>query len=284
MGAIAKFFNSITGGLGDLVPLWRSRRPGAMIGFAFEFALLLPLDLMQEWLMQGMNAWGPGSPGATMTALPLIGQARGMVQGIGEANAAYAQRLRSWVGPAPYTEDYWSNVGASATLAQQIQTYCGNNPTVSVIERIWSSSGTTTATWTIANPNGTVTVEVADWDWDSVSGWTDPTTTYSGLATRGFWSDFWIVVSPPPWPKSGGAFLGQGVPLDEHNQVLLELAQNKGAHTFCRAILWAYDPTKFTPATPTADGTYGNWGKGDGSGNVIAARDPSALYWIPPNG
>jgi hypothetical protein len=284
MGNVATFFESVTGGLGDIVPIWRSRRLGAMVGYLFEFALLAPLDLMQEWLMQGINAWGPGSPNATMTALPLIGQARGMVQGIGEVNADYAARLRTWIGPAPYVDDYWSNVAASAVLAEQIQAYCGNDPTVTVIERIYSASGTTQALWTVVAPDGTTTVETADWDWDSVGGWVDPTTAYPGSVTRTFWSDFWIVVSPPPWPKSGGAYLGQGVPADQHNRTLLELAQNKGAHCFCRAIIWAYDGTKFTPSNPTADGNYGNWGKNDGSGNIVAARDSSALYWIPRNG
>jgi len=284
--------------LASLVPNWRNRRPGKENGFRFVWSMLLPLDIMLEWLLQGMNAAGPGSPGNTPTALPLTGQARGIIRGEAETDAEYSARLRNWIGPAPFTGEIWANAGKSEQLAQEIQTYLANNPVVRVIERIWSDGGTPMATWITANADGTTSRQVAAWDWDSQGGWTDPRETYSGDVTRGFWSDFWIVVYPCEWAVTGstlsslvgvwgtstGGGTGHAVPRAAVDNILRLLRQFKGAHAFCRAIIWSYDGTKFTPSSPTADGWYGNWTKPNGSGSTTTARDASARYWIPSQG
>lgn len=280
MGEIVNF----TDGLPEQVPTWASNRTGRNTGFKFVWSLILPMSLFYKWLMQGLDAWAPGGPGATATALTLTGQSRGLIQGRVESNADYAARLRAWVGPEPYTDDTWSNMGATKLLARDLAAYLGSGTTVRVIERIYSDSGTPMGRWVTANPDGTFGDVVAAWDWDSAGGWTDPDRTYAGTRTRQFWSDFWIVVTPPPWSVTGGTGRGQAVPAAEHDAILGMLEQYKGAHTFCRAIIWSYDATKFTPTNPTVDGSYGNWGKYDGAGNLVAARDPSARYWIPPLG
>lgn len=283
MTAVGQALKSFGAMLAEVVPNWRSNRLNQNWGFKFEWALVLPFSCFSEQILQGMNAWWPGSPNATLTALPYVGQSRGLIRGEAETAVAYAKRLRNWIGPPPFTGDIWSNMGKTALLAQAIQTYLANNPIVRVIERIYSTSGPTSARWVTANQDGTVSDVVAPWDWDSVSGWTDATTTYPGGVTRGFWSDFWIVVYPTEWPVTGGTGRGQAVTSTAHDAILGLLAQYKGCHTWCRAIIWSYDPAKFTPATPTADGSYGNWGKVVG-GVLVAARDTSARYWIPPNG
>ncbi|HVH51723.1 MAG TPA: hypothetical protein VM690_06230 [Gaiellaceae bacterium] len=282
-----QFIREMTGwrtALRDLLPNWSSNRPGKNVGFKTKWSIASTLDIALEILLQGINAWGPGSPNATRTSLPYHAQTRGLIQGEAETYDAYTARLRSWIGPFPYTADIWSNMGKTELLAQAIQTFLSNNPVVRVIERIYSTSGSTSAQWVTANTDGTTSLVTAAWDWDSISGWTDPTTTYTGATTRGFWSDLWIVVEPPTWSVTGGTGRGQAVSLAERDAILSLLDQYKGPHCFCRAIIWSYDTTKFTPTNPTADGNYGNWGKPDGSGNTIAARDPSARYWIPPNG
>jgi hypothetical protein len=286
---------AFTDDLKDIVANWRSNRPGKNNGFKFEWSMVLPLSVFMEQLLQGINAWMPGSPNATKTALPLVGQTRGLIRGEAEATDKYEARLRNWIGPYPFTADIWSNMGKSAQLAQAIQTYLGNNPVVRVIERIF---GGTTARWVTANTDGTISDVVATWDWDSLGGWTDATRTYTGATTVGFWSDFWIVVYPCEWPITGATLaslvpLWGGLSLDgtghavtpqANDAIRALLAQYKGDHCWCRAIIWSYDVAKFTPSTPTVDGHYGNWGKPDGSGSTTVARDASARYWIPAQG
>jgi hypothetical protein len=286
MSLFAQYLTAFTGSLKEIVPSWRSRRPGKENGWKWEWSMTLPLDILAEVLLQGINDWAPGSPNATPTALPLIGQTRGLIQGQAETDDAYAARLRNWIGPFPFTSDIWSNMGKTAQLAHAIRIFLANNPTVRVIERVYSDSGSPTALWVTANPDGTTTEQLAAWDWDSVGGWTDPTTTYPGDTTRGFWSDYWIVVQPPEWAVQGSnSWDGQAVSLEEVDTIRSLLGEYKGAHTFCRAIVWNYHGAgKFEPGNPTADGSYGNWGKLDASGNVIAARDASARYWIPAEG
>lgn len=276
--------------LGQVVANWRANRPPTKdgksqnVGFKFEWSMVLPLDIFMEWVLQATNAWAPGSPNATRTALALVGQTRSILRGEAEKPDAYAARLRNWIGPAPFVSEISANYGRTQALAHAIRNYLANNPTVRVLERLYSSSGSTMARWVTAHPDGSTTDQIAAWDWDSLSGWTAPTTTYTGAETRGFWSDFWIIVYPTEWPVSGGTGRGQAVTPTAHDAILRLLAQHKGDHAFCRAIIWSYDSAKFTPTSPTADGWYGNWGKNDGAGNVIPARDASARYWIPPLG
>lgn len=285
--------------LKDIVANWRANRLAKQNGFKFEWSMVLPLSVFIEWALQGINAWVPGSPNATKTSLPLIGRSRGLIRGEAEATAAYEARLRNWIGPFPFTSDLWSNMGKTEQLAQAIQTYLGNNPVVRVIERI---NGTTNARWVTANTDGTTTTVLsAPWDWDSILGWTDATSTYPGTTTTGFWTDIWIVVYPTEWAVTGatlaslvaiwgvannptGKGTGHASTAVAHDDILGLLAQYKGAHSWCRAIIWSYDVAKFTPATPTADGNYGNWGKPDGSGGYTPSRDATARYWIPANG
>jgi len=259
------------------------QRPGALVGAKYLYSLILPLDVTVENTLQAINDWAPGSPDATVTALPYIAQSRALIQGEAETNTTFAARNVGWRAKTKQT-------GKTELLAQAIQTYLGNNPLVRVIQRIYSTSGATTALYVTANTDGTTAVQTAAWDWDSISGWTDDTTTYTGAQCRGFWSDTWIVIYPGEWGITGliTPLTGQRVPLVAHDAILRLVAQWKGIHTFVRAIIYSYNALLFDPATPghagNPDGTWGNWAK-IVAGNQVPARNVvDARYWIPAHG
>jgi hypothetical protein len=158
---------------------------------------------------------------------------------------------------------------------------------------VLSATANPQARYVTANADGSIAIKVAAWDWDSVSGWTDDGTigTSTGATTVGWWSDFWIVVYTPAWSIQGSIapLIGQRVPGVHHDAILRLCGQWKGAHCFCRAIIWSYNAALFDPANPglagNPDGKWGNWSKDDGSGNQIPSRNiVDARYWIPPQG
>ena len=280
----------------DVIPNWQTQRPNAVVGFRWLWSMILPLDVTVENTLQAINDWAPGSPDSTVTALPLIAQSRGLLQGEAESNANFAARLRNWrtnglaVAP-PATPQVWNQTGKTELLAQHIQQYLGNNPLVRVIQRLYSTSGAPQALYVTANTDGTTSVVTANWDWDSVLGWTDDKQTYSGATCRTFWSDTWIVVYPGEWSIAGiiAPLTGQQVPHVAADAIRRLVAQWKGIHTFVRAIIFSYNALLFDPATPShagnPDGTWGNWAKDDGSGNQIVSRTIlNVRYWIPATG
>jgi len=278
-----KFLTTWTSSLIKVVPNWMQQRPGALVGAKYLYSLILPLDVTVENTLQAINDWAPGSPDATVTALPYVAQSRGLIQGEAETNTAFAARNVGWRTKTKQT-------GKTELLAQAIQTYLGNNPLVRVIQRIYSTSGATTALYVTANTDGTTAVQTAAWDWDSVSGWTDDVTTWTGAQCRQFWSDTWIVVYPGEWGITGlvTPLTGQRVPLVAHDAILRLVAQWKGTHTFVRAIIYSYNAALFDPATPAhagnPTGDWGNWAK-IVAGNQVPARNVvDARYWIPAHG
>lgn len=288
MTAPSQFIKFLTGwrqSLRKLVPNWQTRRPGKENGWRFLWSMVTPLDVEIENTLQGINDWAPGSPDATPTALPLIAQSRGLIQGEAETNDQFAARLVAW-------RTTTSKMGKSELLAQEIQRYLGNNPKVRIIERIWSASGTTQAQYITANTDGTTSRVVANWDWDSVSGGFDDRTTFNGATARGYWSDFWIVVYTPEWAVTGSTLAslvpiwgrtnigtGHAVGPVAHDVIARLVKQWKGAHTFCRGVIWSYDATLFDPATPSLsgnpDGTWGFWARGPAPARNLAER-----YWV----
>jgi hypothetical protein len=292
-----QFFKGWRASLQAIIPNWQTQRPPTFTnGFRWLFSMVTPVDIMTDNLLQGINDWGPGSPNASPTTLALIGQSRGLIQGEAETNDHFAQRLRNWrtnglFTAPPLVPQVWSQRGNARVLVQQVQQYLGNTPMVRKIERIFSTSGAPQGRYITVASNGTITDQLANWDWDSQLGWTDPTLTYAGGQTRQFWSDFWLVIYPSEYSIAGSItpLTGQRVPKVSHDAILSILNDWKGAHEFCRAIIWSYSATLFDPANPGAagnpDGTWGNWAKVDGSGNSIPARNvTNARYWIPPQG
>jgi hypothetical protein len=73
------------------------------------------------------------------------------------------------------------------------------------------------------------------------------------------------------------------IPLAVSAGVLSIIAAWKGAHTWVRAIIWPSDSTSWTPATPVADGTMGDWSLVS-SGAQIPARPLTARFMIPAGG
>jgi hypothetical protein len=269
---------------------WQTNRPGANVGFRYLFSLVLPIDIELENTLQGINAWAPGSPNATLTALPLIGNSRGLIQGEAETDAHFASRLIAW-------RAITKEMGKSERLALEIQNYLENTPLVRVVERLYSDSGAPRAFYVTANTDGSTTTQTANWDWDSVGGWTGSAAdgTNAGSVTRTWWSDFWIVVYPCEWPVTGTALsalapiwgrtdigLGHAVPVVARDAIVRIVAQWKGLHTFCRAIIFSYDATLFDPANPSASGDpNGTWGP---CFNRTGEADGRVRYWEPTFG
>jgi hypothetical protein len=288
-GLVAKYLGRFTDGIARAVPVWRTNRPGKDKGAKFEWALIKMFDFLHEWMIQGINAWGPGSPNATTTALPYIGRSRGLIQGEAESSSAYAARLRNWIGPPPFTDDIWSNMGSSELLALAIHDYLANAPVVKVFERI---RGGTTATIVTANADGTTSKTTGAWNWDNGGhGFVDDVTVHPPSEVKDWTSDLWIVVYTCEWavtgtigatadPSHDSEAIGHLVNPTTADTILGLVAQYKGAHVWIRAIVWSYDVTEVDPAP---DGTWGNFSKYVG-GVQVPARSATCRYWIPSGG
>ena len=245
------------------------------------YALLKPLDQLMEVILQGVSAAMPGF--GTPTALPFIGQSRGLVQGESESNASFAGRNVNWLTT-------FQNDGSDEVLAQQIQDYLGNTPTVRVVNRA--------GFFVTANPNGTITYATDPaWNWDGVSN----------PERAGWWSDIWIIVYPaewatyanatdPAWVAAWGTTNGFGIGHEvgrvAYDAILALVHQRHAPHTYVQAILWCTDPALFVPGSlgtaGNPDGTWGNWSK-NVNGVQTAARTTKTAggtvrYWHPPNG
>lgn len=255
----------------SFTPKWLQNRPGLNVGYKVLYALCAILDIMVEVTLQGLQSWLPGV--GTPTALPLIGQSRGIIRGEAEADAQYSARLHAWL-------DTWANAGSSETMAQQIQAFLGNTPMVRIVTR--------SGFWVTLASNGTFSTTTAPWNWDGVSN----------PERAGWWSDLWIIIYPTEWAVAGtiGATadpihdvegVGHLVPRAAVDGILAIADQWKAAHTWIEAIVWSYDATLFDPASPVfgdPDGTWGNWALTDGSGAMNPARNASARYWVPSRG
>jgi hypothetical protein len=268
--------------LKSIVPNWLSDRAGLNSGFKVLYTIALMGDCMIEAGLEGVRASWPGK--GTPTALPLIGQSRGIAQGEAESIASYAKRLRAWL-------QTWDNAGSSEVLAQSIQSYLGNNPLVRIVDR--------SGNWVTANTDGTTTFVPAGtaawtWNWDGTSN----------PERAGWWSDLWIIVYPTEWAITGatlsslvgiwgtstGVGTGHAVPRTAVDAILGLVQTWKGAHTWVEAIVWSYDAALFDPASSNAgnpDGNWGYWSKISGNTRVASrtgSADGTVRYWIPTNG
>lgn len=257
-------------GIASYVPWWLSNRPGQNVGYKVIFNCARVLDVFLRFAQEGVQAAWPGL--GTTTALPYIGQSRGIIRGEAETDASYEARLRAWL-------DTWLNAGSDRVLATQIQAYLGNTPRVTIVTR--------GGVWTTLASDGTYTVAVSPWDWDSVSN----------PERAGWWSDLWIIIYPCEWPVTGATLAGlvgtwgtsQGfgtgheVPRAAVDAILGLVRQWKGAHTFLQSIVWSYDATLFTPGGPNLpDGRWGKWYKLSGSTCLPSRIATGALrYWDP---
>lgn len=253
------------------IPPWLSDRytAGKTVGYRLLWSMIAPLDGAADVLVQGLQAPLPNV--GTPTALPYIGRTRGILRGQADSDEEYGARLRTWL-------DRWRSAGSAEALAREIQEYLGNTPKVRIITR--------GGYWITRETDGTITRDVAPWDWDSVSN----------PERAGYWSELFIVVYPTQWSTSGpflettggprwgedGLGIGHDASREEYDAIRGLLAQWKSAHTKIRAVIWTSDAALFDPSTPAScpDGTWGTWGSGGNGSRVASGRDlVSCRYW-----
>lgn len=223
-------------------PVWMTRP----VIKRFVSAMLLLVDKGVGTLLWGLYARFPGL--GTPTALPLIGQSRGMIRGMDDTDQSWAAKLITWL-------DRWHIAGGQRAIARAVQDYCAGTPKVKVVNR--------TGRMTTLDSDGTITVEDVTWDWDSLSHprRNDP--------DEPFWSEIWIIVYTPPWAIAGpmqtntpaDSGIGQLCPRVDVDAIKQLIDTWKAAHTFVRGVLWSYDAALFDPTTPSTmpDGTWGSW-------------------------
>lgn len=224
-------------------PVWMTRP----IIRKFVSAMLLLCDLGNRVLLESLYARYPGI--GTPTALPLIGQSRGMIKGMDDTDATWSVKLLRWL-------DRWLIAGGQRAIGLAIQDYCAGAPKVRVVNRY--------GRMTTIESSGLISWEDVAWDWDSLSH------PRRNDVDEPFWSEIFIIVYTPPWaisdelgtntPADSG--IGQLCPRVDVDAIRALIEQWKSAHTYVRAVLWAYDATLFDPDTPATmpDGTWGSWG------------------------
>jgi hypothetical protein len=261
-------------------PNWLLRNQG----FRWIFGMALSADFFSEAMFDGVLAPLPSQ--GTPTALPLIGQSRGIVQGLLESDDAYAARLVSWLTT-------WESAGSAETLVGLIQGFLGNNLVVRLLDRHGN--------FVTANADGTISLD------------SDPTWNWDGSAvpsTANNWSDMWMVVyvtdgrfpitstafTDPAWTSAWGnnegGGLGHQVPRVMVDGMYRIIANFKGAHTYLQAIIFTNDTTQFVPGSlgSIPDGHYAGWSKRDGSNDQVPARTTDLgggkyiRYWTPLTG
>ena len=163
--------------------------------------MTLPIDAEYQLTLQGFNDAGPGSINSSPTALPLIAHSRALLQGENESNSHFAARLVLW------RNSTWTGttqqIGKTERLAEQLHEFIiEGRPKVTIIERIYSTSGPPQAQYTSCNADGSFSGPVtANFDWDSISGDEDDQQNFTPLESRESWSDFWIVITLSPYPR-----------------------------------------------------------------------------------
>lgn len=259
-----------------VLPRWLAERveQGKTNAFRYVAVMILVLDAAADVLIQGLLARYPRY--APPSALPLIGQSRGLVKGLDETNSEFAEYLVTWL-------EIRKRAGQQLALAKAIQHYLG---TVRI--RVVNRAGTMVT----LEEDGTSTTEFGvDWDWDSLSN----------PEKSGHWSEEWIIVYTPPWDRWGATIstMGDGAPLGEQTDLGLGhkvprvavdaikgiLADWKAARDRVNTVIFSYDETLFDPSSPSTmpDGYWGRWGKYDPSnpGRRIRSRSQLARYWAP---
>jgi len=266
-------------------PVWLQNRQDYVSGTLKNaaarmlYSMIFPLDVAVQTILEGLKAAFPGI--GTSSALPILGQARGLLQGEGESNAAFALRLINWLTTWQQSVNAdGSGVGAFADeqMARQIQAYLGNTPTVRVVDR--------SGQWVTVDPTGVATRAVAAWNWDGTSN----------PERAAYWSDIWIIVYPCEWtqapnfqtrkaaPHTQGYGVGALVQRTASDAILSIVSTWKGKHTTVRAIVWSYDATLCVPGgSNNPDGNWGEWSKlsGGHGGTRIPARSANARYTVP---
>jgi hypothetical protein len=273
---------SLRATLARYVPTWLGNVPGLRNLYSVLWTFALISDCYREIAWEGQLAAYPGV--GTPTALPLIGASRGLVQGPGESNAAFAVRAREWLTAV-------AEMGNAEGLVLQVQAYlvgqgslgAGVYPVVIMVDR----NGNTTT----ANADQTITVGSVSWNWDESGGWVGPDWYHLPVEVDGWWSDSWLIVEDPfthytgfsdanwlaAW-NSGDQTVDSLTPQFVVSSVEAIVDTWKGAHAYIRCIVWTPNPSSFVP-----NGFYGNWGDTQ-AGTYAPRRDGTLSYWQPVAG
>jgi hypothetical protein len=242
-------------------PRWITEGEGGLIGEALDvlkdaFASRAELALLVRFPQQGPD----GTP-APIDALVAMGRDRGLVRGISETLADYAERLKGWLTDR-------ATIGNPFTMLRQIAAYTGPGfafRTVDVRGNWYSRA---------ADGTETTSLDSGTWNWDGDTG---------------AWSRFWVIIYPDTavwnasartwgsgsWGTDAGTWGTTITP--EQSANLRDIVEAwKPAGTLANIIL-APDPTSFDPTAPEPDGSWRAFYKYS-AGVAVPARLSTARY------
>jgi hypothetical protein len=269
---------SLRAALASIVPTWLANVPGFRMLYAFAYCVALLGDCLREIAWQGKSAMFPGL--GTTSALPLIAQSRGLIQGPAEPDDVFAARCVRF-------RDIHAQDGSPEGLATEVQAYfvgfgslgAGVYPVVRFVDR----QGNTTT----CNADLTVTKGTATWHWDDVAGWVDGTGFHAPAEVMTYVGDAWILVQDPfahftsftdpawlaAWNSGDGTIDGANGTQAMVQDLTTIVARGKAAGTYVRGIFFVSNPTTFAPA-----GNIGN-ASTNLNGAQTQTRDNASGYW-----
>lgn len=226
-----------------------------------------------ERAYQGANARFPST--LLPSALPYIGRDRKIVRGINEPEASFAERLIRAI-------DDRKVQGNPFALMAQLRAYCQAEVRIRTVD----ASGN----WFTLERDGSLEwrIKALNWDWD-------------GTPRNPSFSRFWVIIyptaaglpwaemspdigTPGPWDDtigSEGFTIGTTATPEQIVSLRSIVREWQADGTRCEWIVVAFDDASFDPtdtSPPLPDGSWGAFGKYDGSGNYVEARLATARY------
>lgn len=234
------------GGYLALSPPWLN---GDM-GSRYMFTMGLMWDTLAEETRLGVIQRYPSV--ADPSALPALGRDRGIIRGISETDAGYAQRLRKFKAT-------WKLAGNAPTLLNQLWGFMGPSCTrIRYVVNGYSGAagaGTQFADWWTIDNTGTSfqRVSPSNWDWDGAYGYN---------------IRFWIIVyrsdlTPAKW----------GVPPYSWGTSGLKWSAAPGSN-----LSWIADTYNIVNSFKAAGSHMGPW-PGFGGGLIVADPTNTSAPW-----
>lgn len=209
------------------------------------------------------------------SALPLLGDDRQIIRGIGESDMGYGERLSR-------AFDSWRLAGLPMGVMAEVIAYLSTGPKMRHVSNtsVWDSFAAGADT---TQPPEHVKASPANWDWD-------------GDAT--LWWRVWAIIYSVggyawcgPAPRFGtpgvkigdkSISIGLNIPATEVETIRGLIATWKAEHAWVRWIIISFDETLFDPAQPSGgsvnpDGNWGRWSRVVG-GQAVPARAANARY------
>lgn len=273
---------SLRAALASVVPTWLANLPGFRNLYAYCWSIALLGDCLREIAWEGQLAAYPGV--GTPTALPYIGQSRGLTQGPSEANANFAARCIAF-------RDAWARAGSAESICEQIQSFlvgignlgAGVYPVVRIVDRQGNA--------VTRNADQSFSYSTISWDWDELGGFVDDRGWRPPAQVDTWWADIWVLIQDPfthwtgfsdvnwlaAW-NTGDQTIDAQCPQSIVQAVLTLISTFKGEHSWVRAVVFAPNPTTVSPS--------GYWGNASHNftGVQTAQRTASFSYWTPAGG